>query len=332
MKKLDKSFKKNTIITYTISVTVFLSIIAIALWLQGQQSVSISISNSADTAKITTTTELTYLRMGIILVIGLVAILAIANLVQRKQKKQIINEVMGLTEKIEKKDVEIITTNYSYHEFEVIKKAHNQKIASINEMGKKREEYFNMTVHDLRAPIQMLKNKANLLERYPDDKDLLKDLKLEINHLENEVSHYLILEKIDYFEKPHLQSVELNKFIADIISKYALSTNVQIISNVTDNRQRIDVSMFEKVVMNLVQNGLQYSNDCMVKIIINSNQIIFENNVNQYPGNIFCSERKRSKSGNGLGTLIIQKYIKLQELKLEEDNSIDTVRIRVEFI
>lgn len=332
MKKLDKSFSKHSLILYGICSAVFLAVIGAAIWLQSQQSVSISISNNMDTTQISTTTEFTYARLTIILAFGLIISLIITYLVQRIQKNRIIFEIQSIAAEVQNKDVGVIQKNYSYEEFEIIKQAYNEKILSINEMASKREEYFNMTVHDLRTPIQVVKNNANLLEKYPHDKELLAGLKEEIIHLENEVTHYLILEKIEYFEKPKLVQVDINEMVDRLINKYGLEANVSLVKSKLNCIQNVDLQMFEKVIMNLIQNGLQYSPDMHVWVIVGEESLLFENTTEEYVSNIFCEERKRSKNGNGLGTLIIQKYAKLQGLGLEENNTVNKVRVKVRFI
>lgn len=332
MKKLDKSFSKHSLIIYGISSLVFIIVIGVAIWLQSQQSVSISISNSMDTAKISTTSEFTYARLTVVLAMGLIISLIVTHFVQRIQKNRIIAEIQDIANEVLNKEVGVIQKNYTYQEFEIIKKAYNEKIASINEMATKREEYFNMTVHDLRTPIQAVKNNVNLIEKYPQDTDLLTELKEEVIHLENEVSHYLILEKIEYFEKPNMYRTEINDMIENLLIKYNLEKNVSLTKSGQKTIQSIDVQMFEKVVMNLIQNGLQYSPDTSVAITIENDSVLFENATDTCVSNIFCEKRKRSKNGNGLGTLIIQKYAKLQGLGLEENNTVNRVRIRVRFI
>lgn len=302
-------------------------------WMSNHKAISINISEDLTTTQITSTLPAKFdIETVALLLIAIILIsLFVVVFIQFTQKKKIIAEIQSISEEMLKQSIKPIAKEYSYLEFENIKKSYNEKINHINEQVKAKDEYFNMTIHDLRSPIQAVKNSLAMLEKFPEDKETVDDLKEEVRHLENEVSRYLILEKIDYFEKPQIRSVNLEVFFKSLVKKYVLDANIIEIKTKPDYYRAVDIQMFEKVVMNLIQNALQYSSDGRLQIEFGTNHLVFSNKVSEPVGKIFNTERSKNCCGNGIGTQIVLKYLSLQELSISEEHGQDRVNIKIIF-
>ncbi len=333
MKCLDKSLNIYPIAIYTVTSFVIMMFVLLLVWSNNHRIISVNLSEDMTTTSITSelpfNVNVEQIALFFLIIISVSFMCTI--LLQLANKRKIISEIQNLSNEMLKKSISPINSNYSYTEFDNIKNAYNDKINQINEQTKKKDEYFNMTVHDLRSPIQAVKNNLSMLERFPEETaEILSSLKEEVYHLEQEVSRYLILEKIEYFEKPQMEFVDLNSFFEKFKKKYAIESHLVSIKSTGNYTQQIDIAMFEKVVMNLIQNAVEYSSDHKLEIDIESDYILFSNNVNQRVNKIFTNKRTVS-SGNGLGTQIVSKYLELQNLYLEELNTDTKVNIKIKF-
>lgn len=305
--------------------------ILVILWIESFQAVSVNISSQLNTTTLSTTRPLNLETVAILLILVVVFGLLIMVIMQLIQRRKIVVEIKRFSNEIVQSGIKPIRKMYTYDEFEDIKAAYNRKINQIDEQVKRKDEYFNMTVHDLKVPIQAVKSNISLLEKFPDDVELVDDLKYDILELESEVARYLLLEKIDYFETADIQQVELNNYMRKILGKYLLESSAVRVEYSEQLYGNIDLKMFEKIVINLIQNGIQNSPDSCIRIKFKQDYITFSNYVVSPVEQVFYDERVSNPNGNGFGTQIIQKYIKLQGLDLEEDNTAREVRINIKF-
>lgn len=331
MKKLDRSLNNYPIIFQLIASIFFIMLIIIFVWTSNHKIVEISISENLSTTHISSVLPISGQLLGLILVICISVTLVMTIIIQLLNKKKIIKEINNISIEMQKNTVDTIKTEYTYSEFQSIRDAYNEKLTMINEQSKKKDEYFNMTVHDLKAPIQAVKSNMSLLKKFPTNSEIFENLSIEILHLESEVSRYLLLEKIDYFEKPDFCEIELNSFLENLIIKYALNTcNIDIKYNESLNVMA-DVKMLEKIFINLIQNGLQNSMNNVIKITLSLDSIIFSNKTEEQIDTVFSEKRIKSSSGNGLGTQIIQKYAEMQNIEIIENNANHEVIIKLRF-
>lgn len=81
-----------------------------------------------------------------------------------------------------------------------------------------------------------------------------------------------------------------------------------------DTEVLIDQYMFEKILVNLIDNAMKYGSDDKISITKTGNIIYFKNKISTYlqNENIFETKtRRHSLNGNGLGVEIIKTYINL---------------------
>lgn len=306
-------------------------LIIIYVWTSNHKIVEISISENLSSTQISSVLPVSGQLVGLVLIICIGVTLVLTIIIQFLNKRKIIKEINNILDEMQKTTIDTIKTEYTYSEFLSIRDTYNKKIKIINEQTKKKDEYFNMTVHDLKAPIQAVKSNMSLLKKFPTNLEVFENLDMEIHHLENEVSRYLLLEKIDYFETPDFCKIELNDFLEKLIIKYALNTCNIIVKYNKSITISADDQMLEKIFINLIQNGIQNSIDNEIKITILLDGITFSNKIEGQIETVFHEKRVKSSSGNGLGTQIIQKYARKQNIEIIENNNNHEVKIKLKF-
>lgn len=331
MKQLDKSINFYPIGIYIATSVLIIVLIISSIWLSGHKVVTVSISPDGSSMKILTEGAVNVKLISIVLIMLILISFPIIVITQFVKRKTIIMELTNLTCEMKNKNSSYITKVYKYQEFESIKDSYNQKIKLINRQVEKKDEYFKMTVHDLRSPIQGVKSNVALLEKFPDDPEIFEDLREDLIHLENEVTRYLVLEKIDYFEKADIHNQNINQIINHVVKRYSEQKYKIVVDEKMQLNAYVDTEMFEKIIINLVQNGVMYSPDHKIIVTIEEDHVMFCNKVNHLVERIFSEKRVKSANGNGLGTQIILKYIQLQNLTLEEINDNNQVCIIIRF-
>ncbi len=331
MKQLDKSINFYPMGIYIVTSILIIVLIISSIWISEHKVVTVSISPDGSAMKILTEGAINIELIAIILIMLILISFPIIVITQFIKRKAIITELSDLTCEMKNKNSSYITKVYKYQEFESIKDSYNQKIKLINSQVEKKDEYFKMTVHDLRSPIQGVKSNIALLEKFPDDPEIFDDLRQDLIHLENEVTRYLVLEKIDYFEKADIHYQSINRIIDQVVKRYGEQKCKIVVSEKIQLNANVDHEMFEKIIINLVQNGVMYSTDHKITITIDDGFVMFCNKVNKRIDHIFSEKRVKSVNGNGLGTQIILKYIQLQNLILEEINDDHQVCIIIRF-
>lgn len=333
MKKLDKSLNFTSLIIMLLVALLAIIVVGVVIWSNTHRAIDVSISDDNQITQISSQSpiNINVEYAGYIVICVILILVIIFYLIQSLQKKEIVMELRKLSEEISSADDTVIETQYSYIEFVNIIDAYNEKILQIDEQVKRKDEYFNMTVHDLRIPLQAVKNNVTLLEKFPTDSEIYNELKAEIIHLEDEISRYLLLEKIEYFELVKLEKVEINQYISQLVKKFSNNSNYLSVTYGNEKYVDIDRLMFEKVIMNLVQNGIQYSSDHQIKIVVNDDCLEFINKVDSQPKPIFKQGRSQECHGNGIGSQIILKYLHLQNLSLVENYANNYERITINY-
>ncbi len=210
----------------------------------------------------------------------------------------------------------------------------NSLVNDLNDLNEKRDEYFKRMIHDFKSPIHIAK--ANIqLYRLTESNEYIDSVLEEINSLESEIERFLVIEKIEYFEKPNRENVNIIEVVEKIAIGYKQDDfNIKITNEASTNEYFIDRRMFKKVVENIIENAYKYSANPEVDITFYANRIEFSNKLQkeQNIGNIFDGqERLISTAGNGLGVSIIAKYGEMNnwEVYSKQKDNIFTVTLKL---
>lgn len=222
------------------------------------------------------------------------------------------NTLVGYFEQVGLSKIDVHDPILTDYDLQVID-SWNESVKKIDCLNELREKYFKNMVHDLKTPIQILKMNIRMLSIDLPDNEYAEAIKEELEILEKSVTNYLILEKITFFEKVNLQSLEFDKYFNHIKERYN-NMDFEINTFEINNTKLIltDETMFTRIVENLIENAIKYSSEKSIDIYLENETLIFVNKVDSKEniGNIFTGARKYSRMGNGLGVEIINTYIK----------------------
>lgn len=240
-------------------------------------------------------------------------------IVHRKQKiafkRTIEFSNLFLSEDFQYIDVNKATTT----EEKLIINSWNRSVKQIIDLEERRDEYFNMMVHDLKMPIQLVKFNTELFNLEYGENIYMKKIDTQIGKLQGEIERILILEKIKYFENPNFETVDLIKLVKNTTLILSENTMVQFDSNYDKLNIKTDEAMLKKILSNIADNILKYNDGQVVRIVMVDNKLTFTNSTNskQEYTHDYQIEREYSSTGNGLGTQIISTYAQKINLKIK---------------
>lgn len=253
--------------------------------------------------------------------------------------------VLGKIKKLEKKTKSLITgEKVEGREFIIDDELNelNNTIEQVDKELKQKEEYKNMMFqnlsHELKTPISVIQS---YLEGKNDgivtNEETLKIIEEETNTLAGQVETILQINKIDYMKNSRaykdsitniketiLNSVEKHRLIRKDID-YIITFDESEKNNVFRGTQE----MWQSVVDNILSNFVRYA-DKRIKIIIENNTIIFENDGEKLKqemlDRIFLPYVKGNKGQSGLGLSIVKKIVNVFAYDITAENMDTGVR------
>lgn len=209
----------------------------------------------------------------------------------------------------------------------------NKSVEEVEVVNQKREKYFSQMIHDLNAPIQILKMNAKM-NTLKDDKKYALTIEQQLRELEGRISNFLHIEKISYFEKPEFKPVMMEPYLNQIAERFEVLSVDMTINYMSKNTEYLtDKVMYEKIIQNLIENAIKYGTNKKITINVTENKLQVINDVadDTTIDNIFIEkERKYSQTGNGLGVEIIKTYAKLLKLRIESKTANNKFIVTIE--
>lgn len=256
------------------------------------------------------------------------------NYLFRRSKKKKRDDIEFEIE-LEDKSTRLVlaTINQSKNTKEFIIVAHD--VTQLRRFDSMRRDFISNLSHELRTPVSVIRaNSETLIDGALEDKKQAKIFAKAILHnserLSDMVSSLLDLTRIEYGElKLNFQNINLNEFIENFIlsiSNLAMKKNINIqykpthIGDINGDPQAI-----ERILNNLVDNAIKYSNEDSEIIISSSNdsgdhiKVMVEDNgpgiSDEDQSYIFgrfyrtASARATDNQGSGLGLAIVKHLV-----------------------
>lgn len=190
----------------------------------------------------------------------------------------------------------------------------NSNVDIIEKQVKDREKYLNLMVHDFKVPIQILKSNVQLYNLKHEENKYINAIHDELLDLERDVLTYLVVEKINHFEKTDLQRCDLKQLFNQVSYRYnGLGFDVLVAIKTEDYVIETDITMLLKIVDNIIENAMKHGCGTWINLAVHDDRIEFINQIDTNDvGDIFsCEKRHLSANGNGLGVEIIKTYANL---------------------
>lgn len=182
-----------------------------------------------------------------------------------------------------------------------------------------RNIFIRNIMHELKTPITKGKFLAEI-ERNDDNDEKLKEV---FNRLELLINEFASIEELISSTK----NVEKNFYFTDDIidnAKDILMIEDEKVKIQCDNKKlHVNFKLFSIAIKNLIDNGIKYSNDGVVIIKNENDDLIFENSGNELKYSLekyfepFFKEDESIKDSFGLGLYIVQNILKANHYTLE---------------
>lgn len=198
----------------------------------------------------------------------------------------------------------------------------------IEQSYKKQKKFVSDAAHELRTPLAILYSYAELLEYNPQKREVLSDIKAEIQQMNDLVDKLLSLARYDNSTIAlQKEPVLLNKIISEVISsmQHLCPTAVFHFAQADVNiKLNADKVMLKQLINILLDNALKYTNEdkkieiklarqsSQVKIIIKDNGIgIKKEDLPFIFDRFWRAEKSRHQKGLGLGLSLADTIVKL---------------------
>jgi len=206
-------------------------------------------------------------------------------------------------------------------EIAILSNEFDRSVKKIKKLRDSRQLFLRNIMHELKTPITKGKLSCEMIE----ESNYQKILKNVFRRQE------ILLEEFARIEKLSANEIDINTkeyslqdivdFSLDILNhdKKSVTCKLQPIS------LHVDFELFGTVLKNLLDNGINYSDNMQVVIESNNNQIIISNSgkklefpLENYAQPYFLDSKKaKSSRGLGFGLFITLHVIRLHEMKIE---------------
>ena len=229
-----------------------------------------------------------------------------------------------------------------------------QDISDIKRLENMRSQFVANVTHELKTPLTSIKGFAETLKYVEDEKTREKFLDIidnEAERLSRLISDILVLSKIESStttdDEDFMPYIVIDEVIS-IVKNMAESKNISLIVEKSEKDIKLhgDKDKFLQLVLNLVENGIKYSNEgstVKVRSFIKKGDYILEVEDNgigipkedmpRIFERFYRVDKSRKGGGTGLGLAIVKHIVKIfnGEISIESElnkGSIFTVTIK----
>ena len=200
-------------------------------------------------------------------------------------------------------------------------------VTMIRELLHSRQLFLRAIMHELKTPI----GKGRLVSEMLHDEKNKERLHSIFERLNLLIDEFAKIEKItsknfDLTIKPYKMTDLLEASIDMLMIDHP--KNLISIQIIQDYSVSVDFELFTLVIKNLLDNGIKYSSDKHIKVIINNNQLQIINigEALKEPLAHYFEPFHTSKKGLGLGLYIVKSILDIHHMKVEYDRK-DTENI-----
>lgn len=242
----------------------------------------------------------------------------------KENKKRLLEYSTHLEERVQERTKELRVS-----ELQLKKALENEK-----ELGVLKSKFVSLASHEFRTPLTAILSSANLVEKYKKEEQQDKREK-HLNRISNSVKHlttllndFLSLEKIETGKiSCHPVELDWNEFMMNLTEEMQTigKENQKIIyKHLGEKQVTVDESLLKNILINLISNGLKYSDvGACVEVSSKNQNGTLSIEVKDEGIGIPVEEQKhlftqffRAKNvegiqGTGLGLTIVKRYLNL---------------------
>lgn len=158
----------------------------------------------------------------------------------------------------------------------LVKYIFNNIFSEIENYNSKLKDYNHYLAHELKTPIAVINSNLEVLE-YWYDKEKIIHSKNELKSMTNIINW--LLQFSEAFNNIEKKEINLENFIKSYLTFSNYTDKVFIHNKEFNFSLNTDTILFERVIKNLIENGLKYSLNNTLDIFIKSDRLVFENKV-----------------------------------------------------
>lgn len=218
-------------------------------------------------------------------------------------------------------DLSIDCRSEKKDEIAIVSNEFDNAVKQINLLLSSRQLFLRTVMHELKTPI----GKGRIVSALVDDEIQEKRLALIFEKLDYLINDFAKIEEIVS------KNYTLNRQNYDVSIMLKQAIEMLLLDNVaqkvhldlqSDSRIKVDIDLMAMVVKNLIDNGLKYSENHQVKVVVkDSIEVHSRGNMLKRPleeyFKPFHNEADKSKQGMGLGLYIVKSVLDMHEMKFD---------------
>ena len=197
----------------------------------------------------------------------------------------------------------------------------DNSLKKLKKIKESRNIFLRNIMHELKTPIA----KGKFLTKLPKTKDNEEKMDRVFIRLETLINEFATIEELISDSSSILKK---EYYLIDIIDNaidllMIDGKDIEIIEKEQNKKVKVNFKLFSIAVKNLLDNGLKYSQDGKVSIVIEKDKILFINSGDQLKHKIekyfepFFKDQKIAQQSFGLGLYIVYNILKSHDMRLD---------------
>jgi len=269
----------------------------------------------------------------ILIALFIIALILFFSYISIVKKLYPLNILQKKVQNLGKGDLDIEIDIKGDDEIATLAKEFKNSIDNLKVLKHSRDIFLRNIMHELKTPI----TKGRFLTKLPQSEENKDKMEKVFIRLETLINEFATIEELISRQN----SVEKKEyFVMDIIDNaldllFEDEESIEIAENEKNVKIKVNFKLFSIAVKNLLDNGLKYSKDKKVNVVIENNKIVFANKSDKlkYPVERYFEPFFKSSDTNkqsfGLGLYIVNNILVSHNMYLtynyKEGNSIFAV-------
>lgn len=250
------------------------------------------------------------------IVFGFLTILLLLSYIAILLKLKPLKNMQKELKKFSKGDLNINLEIKGSSEIAEVAKTLQEAINSLKNIINSRKLLLRNIMHELKTPI----TKGRITAEMIDDEKQRRRLITIFEKLNSLINELAAIEAMDSGIKLQKESVKISEIINEAIDLGMFDKNSIEIEFISNPSVEVDRKLFSIAVKNMIDNGIKYSTNSKIKIIVDEKKIAFINSGERLKRdfNYYLEPftKERQTSGFGLGLYLVNNILKLHKFRL----------------